>query len=96
VALFMFLNLQDLHYDGYYKVHARARARTHARTHAHTHTHNHLTVLCPGLPGWPVAMYSCESWTLRKNEETHLDAFEMKELRLCGFHGQQRKQMREF
>ena len=46
VALFMFLNLQDLHYDGYYKVHARARAhaRMHARTHArtHTHTHNHL------------------------------------------------------
>jgi len=34
---------------------------------------------------WPVAMYSCESWTLRKNEETHLDAFEVKGLRkiLC-------------
>jgi len=30
---------------------------------------------------WPVATYGCESWTLRKNEETHLDAFEMKELR---------------
>ena len=27
---------------------------------------------------WPVAMYGCESWTLRKNEETRLDAFEMK------------------
>jgi len=37
---------------------------------------------------WPVAMYSCESWTLRKNEETRLDAFEMKGLRrFCGFHG---------
>jgi len=30
---------------------------------------------------WPVATYSCESWTLRKNEETHLDMFEMKGLR---------------
>jgi len=30
---------------------------------------------------WPVATYGCESWTLRKNEETGLDAFEMKELR---------------
>ena len=30
---------------------------------------------------WPVATYGCESWTLRKNEETRLDAFEMKELR---------------
>jgi len=29
----------------------------------------------------PVATYGCESWTLRKNEETHLDAFEMKGLR---------------
>jgi len=30
---------------------------------------------------WPVATYSSESWTLRKNEETHLDAFEIKGLR---------------
>jgi len=30
---------------------------------------------------WPVATYSCESWTLRKNEEARLDAFEMKRLR---------------
>ena len=30
---------------------------------------------------WPVAMYSCESWTLRKNKETCLDAFQMKGLR---------------
>jgi len=30
---------------------------------------------------WPVATYGCESWTLRKNEETHVDAFEMKGLR---------------
>ena len=29
---------------------------------------------------WPVAtyMYDCENWTLRKNEETRLDAFEIK------------------
>ena len=27
---------------------------------------------------WPVATYGCESWTLRKNEETRLDTFEMK------------------
>jgi len=34
---------------------------------------------------WPVATCGCESWTLRKNEETHLEAFEMKGLRkiLC-------------
>jgi len=25
---------------------------------------------------WPVATYGCESWTLRKNEETRLEAFE--------------------
>jgi len=30
---------------------------------------------------WPVASYGCESWTLRKNEEARLDAFEMKGLR---------------
>jgi len=30
---------------------------------------------------WPVATYGCESWTLRQNEETRLDAFEMKGLR---------------
>jgi len=30
---------------------------------------------------WPVATYGCESWTLRKNEETRLEAFEMKALR---------------
>jgi len=29
----------------------------------------------------PVATYGCESCTLRKNEETQLDAFEMKGLR---------------
>jgi len=27
---------------------------------------------------WPVATYGCKSWTLRKNEEARLDAFEMK------------------
>ena len=30
---------------------------------------------------WPAATYGCESWTLRQNEETRLDAFEMKGLR---------------
>ena len=30
---------------------------------------------------WPVAMYGCESWTLKKNEETRLDDFEIKGLR---------------
>jgi len=30
---------------------------------------------------WPVATYGCESWILRKNEETRLGAFEMKGLR---------------
>jgi len=28
---------------------------------------------------WPVATYGCESWTLRKNEETRLDTFEIKD-----------------
>ena len=28
-----------------------------------------------------IAMYGCESWTLKKNEETHLEALEMKGLR---------------
>jgi len=30
---------------------------------------------------WPVVMYGCESWTLKKNEETPLEAFKMKALR---------------
>jgi len=30
---------------------------------------------------WPVATYGCKSWTLRNDEETRLDAFEMKGLR---------------
>jgi len=30
---------------------------------------------------WPVTTYGCESWTLRKNEKTCLDAFEMKGLK---------------
>jgi len=31
---------------------------------------------------WPVATYGCESWTLRQNEESRLDVFEMKGLRM--------------
>jgi len=27
---------------------------------------------------WPVATYGCGSWTLRKNKETRLDAFDTK------------------
>jgi len=30
---------------------------------------------------WPLTTYGCESWTLRKNEETRLEAYEMKGLR---------------
>jgi len=30
---------------------------------------------------WPVATCGCESWTFRKNQETRLDAFQMKVLR---------------
>ena len=30
---------------------------------------------------WPVATHGCESWTLRKTEETRFDAFEIKGLR---------------
>ena len=46
---------------------------------------NKITLpVCTALPHglvWPVATYGCESWTLRKNEETRLGAFEMKGLR---------------
>jgi len=46
---------------------------------------------------WPVATYDCESWTLKKNEETRLGAFEMKGLKkICGLRGLQRKQMSGF
>ena len=46
---------------------------------------------------WPVATYGCESWTLRKNEETRHDAFEMKGLRkIVRVRGWQRKQMSGF
>ena len=48
-------------------------------------------------PVWPVATYDCESWTLRKNEETRLEAFQMKGLRkILRVRGQQRKQMSGF
>jgi len=41
----------------------------------------------------PVATYGCESWTLRKNEETRLEPLRWKDWgRFCGFRGQQRKQ----
>jgi len=37
------------------------------------------------------------SWSLRKNEETRLEAFEIKGVnRFCGFRGQLRKQMSGF
>ena len=45
---------------------------------------------------WSVATYGCESWTLRKNEETRLDAFEMKGLRkIVRVSGTAKKQRRE-
>jgi len=28
---------------------------------------------------WPVVTYGCKSWILRKNEETRLEAFEIKD-----------------
>jgi len=31
---------------------------------------------------WPVATYDSNSWTLRENEEKHLEASEMKGLRM--------------
>jgi len=42
---------------------------------------SHSIKITTKLLVWPVAMYGCESWTLRKNEETRLDASEMKGLR---------------
>jgi len=45
----------------------------------------------------PVATYGCESWTLRKNEEARLDAFEMKGLRkILRVSWTANKQMSEF
>ena len=43
------------------------------------HTDFNDVPLIKGLV-WPVATYGCERWTLRKNEETRLDAFEMTRL----------------
>ena len=43
-------------------------------------THSPKITLMKALV-WPVVMYGCESWTLRKNEETRLAAFQMKGLR---------------
>jgi len=44
-------------------------------------TNESTSVACSNVP------YGCDSWTRRKNEETRLDAFEMKGLRkiLRGF-----------
>ena len=36
------------------------------------------TIRLKTVLAWPVATYGSESWTLRKNEEARLDAFEMK------------------
>jgi len=44
-----------------------------------------------------IAVYGCESWTLRKNEETRLDAFEMNGLRkILRVSWQQRKKTIEW
>jgi len=46
---------------------------------------------------WRVATYGCESWTVRKNEETRLDAYEMKGLRrMLRVSWTERKQMSGF
>ena len=33
------------------------------------------------MKAWPVAMYGCESWTFKKDDEKRISAFEMKCLR---------------
>jgi len=33
------------------------------------------------MKAWPVAMYGCESWTFKKDDEKRISAFEMKYLR---------------
>ena len=60
--------------------------RHHAISDKRASRHENKITLpgCTALPHglvWPVATYGCESWTLRKNEEARLDAFEMKGLR---------------
>jgi len=52
-------------------MHAAAAAAEHCRVAIDS-----ISPVCRGQ--WP---YGCESWTLTKYEETHLDAFEMKGLR---------------
>ena len=42
---------------------------------------NKLTIVSGLHLAYITLTYGCESWTLRKNEETRLDAFEMKGLR---------------
>ena len=45
------------------------------------HTDFNQDTSCESASGACSNVYGCESWTLRKNEETRLDAFERKGLR---------------
>ena len=45
----------------------------------HHYFHSPQQSICQGY-GFPVIMYGCESWTIKKAERRKIDAFE-----LCGF-----------
>ena len=51
------------------------------KTSQHTDFNEDTTNESASVAVWPVSTYGCESWTPRKNNETRLDAFEMKRLR---------------
>jgi hypothetical protein len=43
---------------------------------------------------WPVMMYGCESWTIKKRDEERIKAFEMKCIRkILGISWIEKKQM---
>jgi len=54
------------------------------------HTHVHQMRLLNALV-WPLVLYGCESWILKKVDEERMDALEMKCLRLRRVSGTARK-----
>ena len=48
---------------------------THTNTHIHTYTHT-LQVSIVKAKVFPVVMYRCESWTIKKAEHQRIDTFE--------------------
>ena len=53
-----------------------AGACTHAHTHRHTHFPLYHFCIVKAMV-FPVAMYGCESWIVKKAEHRRIDAFEL-------------------